>query len=220
MGLLCLPPKVWYNKIMETISGGPKPTFNADEVLKAVNLNQATKNWVATEVPPDNVGNPGDVVFIPGGPGGLPIGGGKVLQVVTWTSTADTQQTNKADFEPIPGMQVSITPTSATSIVLVTASMNANLTGTVESQLAYFQISDSSDNPLLGAEQRRLGIEAYSGTGNMQLSSSLYIQGVDTPNTTSPITYKVSYKCYSTNHSVRVLNGEARAQMTAIEVSQ
>ena len=35
MGLLCLPPKVWYNKIMKTISGGPKPTFNANEVTLA-----------------------------------------------------------------------------------------------------------------------------------------------------------------------------------------
>jgi len=68
MGLLCLPQpqKVWYNKIMETISGGPKPTFNADEVLKATDLNQATKNWVATEVPDDSVGNVGDVVFVVG----------------------------------------------------------------------------------------------------------------------------------------------------------
>ena len=66
MGLLCWPPKVWYNKIMETISGGPKPTFNANEVLTAVNLNQATKYWVATEVPPDSEGNVGDVVFVVG----------------------------------------------------------------------------------------------------------------------------------------------------------
>jgi hypothetical protein len=51
---------------METISGGPKPTFNANEVLKAVELNQATKNWVATEVPDDSEGNIGDVVFVIG----------------------------------------------------------------------------------------------------------------------------------------------------------
>ena len=66
MGLLCLPPKVWYNKIMKTISGGEKPTFNANEVLTAVDLNQATKNWVVTEVPPDSEGNVGDVVFVVG----------------------------------------------------------------------------------------------------------------------------------------------------------
>tara|TARA_X000001036_G_scaffold77276_1_gene68881 strand:- start:410 stop:568 length:159 start_codon:yes stop_codon:yes gene_type:complete len=51
---------------METISGGPKPTFNANEVLTAVNLNQATKYWVATEVPPNSEGNVGDVVFVVG----------------------------------------------------------------------------------------------------------------------------------------------------------
>jgi len=66
MGLLCLPQKVWYNKIMETISGGPKPTFNANEVLKAVALHKATKNWVATDVPDDSEGNIGDVVFVIG----------------------------------------------------------------------------------------------------------------------------------------------------------
>ena len=58
---------------MTNISGGPKPApFEANNVLEAVKLNEATRNWVATEVPDDSEGNVGDVVFIPGGPGGSP----------------------------------------------------------------------------------------------------------------------------------------------------
>jgi hypothetical protein len=52
---------------MTNISGGPKPTFVKDTVLKALKLNEATRNWVATEVPADNKGSVGDVVFITGG---------------------------------------------------------------------------------------------------------------------------------------------------------
>jgi hypothetical protein len=175
---------------------------------------------VVDAVPDDADGEIGDVVFIPGGPGGAPaVGGGKVLQVVTWTSTADNPITNKADWQPIPDMEISVTPNSATSTIVVTASMNANLIGNVQDQLGYFRITDASNNPITGTDQRRFGIEGYSGSGSMQLSTSLHIQGVDTPNTTSPTTYKVSYRTYKDDHSLRLLNSEARAQMTAIEVS-
>ena len=51
---------------MSTISGGSKPEFTGNEVLKASELNLATHHWVATEVPDNSVGRDGDIVFVPG----------------------------------------------------------------------------------------------------------------------------------------------------------
>ena len=119
MGLLCLPQKVWYNKIMETISGGPKPTFNADEVLKAVNLNQATRNWVATEVPPDSDGNVGDVVFIPGGPGGGSSLGAWTPYTPTligWTLGNGTVSGTYCQIGKVVHFQITLTVGSTTAI--------------------------------------------------------------------------------------------------------
>jgi hypothetical protein len=71
MGLLCLPPKVWYNRVMETISGGPSEEFLPDTILQAAKLNKALENWVVTEVPDEDEGEIGDVVFVTGpGDGG------------------------------------------------------------------------------------------------------------------------------------------------------
>ena len=74
MGLLCLPPKVWYNRVMETISGGPSDEtrdFQPNAILEAAKLNKALENWVVTEVPGDEDGEIGDVVFVTGpGDGG------------------------------------------------------------------------------------------------------------------------------------------------------
>jgi microcystin-dependent protein len=72
MGLLCLPPKVWYNKIMETISGGPSEEFLPDTILQAAKLNKSLENWVVTEVPSEDEGEIGDVVFVTGPNGGSP----------------------------------------------------------------------------------------------------------------------------------------------------
>ena len=71
---------------METISGGPSEQFLPDTILQAAKLNKALENWVVTEVPGEDEGEIGDVVFVTGpGDGGSSssVGGGKVLQVVS-----------------------------------------------------------------------------------------------------------------------------------------
>ena len=89
MGLLCLPLKVWYNRVMETISGGPSDEtrdFKPNAILESAKLNKALENWVVTEVPDDSVGEIGDVVFVTGpGDGGSSssVGGGGLVHLHT-----------------------------------------------------------------------------------------------------------------------------------------
>ena len=211
MGLLCLPPKVWYNKIMETISGGPKPTFNADEVLKAVNLNQATKNWVATEVPPDSDGNVGDVVFIPGGPGGLPaVAGGKFLQIVRATDGTLRRTTSTTDWVDA-SLSVTITPSLATSAVILIWTAQVYCSGT-GNRLGRTMITDSSNNIISGAGQ--------SSTGTLSTNSRWIVTeiGYSTPATTSAITYKARFRSEEVGTTIELRNADKLGQLFAIEV--
>lgn len=49
---------------MATVSGGSKPTFTADQVLHAVEMNQLNQEWIVDSVPAGSAGKNGDVVFV------------------------------------------------------------------------------------------------------------------------------------------------------------
>jgi hypothetical protein len=211
MGMLCLPLKVWYNKNMATINGGSKPTFNANEVLKAVDLNQATKNWIVDAVPDDSEGAIGDVVFIPGGPGGLPaVGGGKVLQVVRATDSTRITTTS-TDFIDA-GISVTITPTESTSGILLVWNAYRQMSGPDHYHIA--QITDNSDNAISGVEGAPYG---GNNTGSDVVAT---VFAYATPATTSATTYKGRFRSLNGSGSpVGIFNDVNTGQMYAIELA-
>ena len=81
---------------MTTLSGGPRKTdFQDGEFLTASGFNEATQFWLADEVPTNEEGNDGDVVFVVGdavgGSGELPgIGGWATIEEVSGTYTKHT----------------------------------------------------------------------------------------------------------------------------------
>ncbi len=105
---------------METISGGPSEQFIPDTILQAAKLNKALENWVVTEVPGEDEGEIGDVVFVtgPGDGDSSSVGGGKVLQVVQKTESA--LLTNSSNAYQTHN-SLSITPTAVGNVLLVQA---------------------------------------------------------------------------------------------------
>jgi hypothetical protein len=204
---------------MTNISGGPKPTFVEDTVLEALKLNEATRNWVATEVPDDTYGDIGDVVFIPGGPGGAPIGGGgKVLQVVraTDTETRTTTSTTLVDAS----LSVTITPQKSDSfIMLITSTMWQAQSTTDGANSGRISITDSANASLSGGELVRLGVANITGTSTRVIYGYATIFVYDSPATTSPVTYKTRFRSDSASVSFMLPNIVATGQMFAIEVS-
>ena len=112
---------------------------------------------------------------------------GKVLQVVSTTKT-DVFSTTSTSFVDVTGISVSITPTSATSKILVIVQMQASQGSS----------SDSIYRLLRGATVIAVSTSGSSKNGFGQVSSSyansMFTIGVtflDSPTTTSATTYKV-----------------------------
>jgi hypothetical protein len=216
MGLLCLPPKVWYNRVMETISGGPSKDevnryFDANQILESAKLNKALENWVVTEVPDDTDGEIGDVVFVTGpGDGGSPGGGGKVLQVVRETNTSSAN-TNNTDWED-EGISLTITPQKSDSTILL--QHIGIYQATAAGQYIGTRITDSSDTAISGAQNVQFGAAQDAG---MTVPCAMFAYTV--PATTNPVTYKMQFKAYLGTSAVSIRNDINPGQFYAFEVS-
>ena len=197
--------------------GGPASRENA--VLQALEGDSGLA-WaegmalsVVDAVPDDADGEIGDVVFIPGGPGGAPAaGGGKVLQVVRATDSTD-RSTNSTSFVDITGMSVTITPTKATSAIIILHTSDAR-TSSSSTNVGYFQITDSANNPISGAENCRIGCDTFG-----VLLYPMTMVGYAMPATTLAVTYKARFRSHTSTGSLEVKNGSQQTgQMFALEI--
>jgi len=116
---------------------------------------------------------------------------GKIGQVISTTKT-DTFSTASTTFVDITGLSVSITPTSATSKILIHINLvkgtNAN------DQSAFKLVRGSTDIAIGDADGSRTRATLPSYTGNADASpqyTSLAMTHLDSPSTTSATTYKI-----------------------------
>ena len=142
--------------------------------------------------------------------GKLWLAGGKVLQIVRATDTTD-QSTTSTTFVDVTGVSVTITPQKSTSAVLIISSFWVAAFGHTDNQ-AFLQITDSSNNPISGAESLQLG------DGAAVLRQQPFVIARATPATTSAVTYKLRFK--NNGAGTVAINGSGvTTQMYAIEVS-
>ena len=119
-------------------------------------------------------------------------GGGKILQIVSTTKT-DTTSISSSDFANITGMSVSITPSSTSNKIFLIGYVCVSLTDF--QKRVYLKITGGNAANYIGAAGT--GIEAANvavlrvNTNYGQLNSPL--QYLDSPNTTSAITYQVQW---------------------------
>ena len=124
------------------------------------------------------------------------VAGGKILQVVSTTKT-DTFSSSVAagGTVDVTGLTATITPTAATSTILV----NANVVGSIDASnygaISFFVQRDST--PILigdaASNRTRVGTAQWNGpTGNALNVAAASLFGQDSPATTSSITYKVT----------------------------
>lgn len=137
------------------------------------------------------------------------IAGGKVLQVVRATDTTNRTTTSTSAVDA--SISVTITPTSASSNILLVWNLYATLTsGTT--RLGYYQITDSANNGISGAEDVIVGAE-----GNLTKWFVVTAIAYDSPATTSATTYKGRFYAYSgTTNNIE--NSTKTGQLFAIEV--
>lgn len=115
---------------------------------------------------------------------------GTVLQVVSVTKT-DTFSASLAAgaSTPITGLSLTVTPSSSTSKILITASVTghmANRNG--------FAATLARGTTLLGignASGSRTRLGAATGQAESAMTGNVILQFLDSPATTSPVTYNV-----------------------------
>jgi len=155
------------------------------------------------------------------------IGGGKVLQVVSTTKT-DTFSTTSSTFADVTGLSLSITPASASNKIFLVASLVAGQNGL---NAAFFQFAGGNSGTFVGDSA---GSRPQAATSLGILDSPGYFRNnmvmnfLDSPATTSAITYKVQTRVgaggtvfvgRSGDDSDNANHGRYPSSITAIEVA-
>ena len=138
-----------------------------------------------------------------------PAGGGKVLQVVS--TTYSTQATSSSGTYADTGVSLSITPSSASSKVLILlTNFWEKDNGSGDNAIRY--------NLVRGATQiHESYLNGYTST-SMRLIGSYSLQYLDSPNTTSSTTYKTQFKNFVNSGTIYTQVGSATATMILMEI--
>ena len=125
---------------------------------------------------------------------------GRVLQVVSATTTASTTTTTST-LTDVTGLTATITPSSASSKVLVMVATQWQLFRSAIELSGYFLLLRGSTT-IFNQSANSLAIEAGLSTGSRIYLCGWYAPSiVDSPATTSATTYKVQMSCQSTGSS-------------------
>jgi hypothetical protein len=119
----------------------------------------------------------------------LASGTGNVLQVVSGTDASAVNITSTSMTDT--GLSASITPSATSSKILVLINHNAFVWGPGAVPFAYFQVLRDSTNISGGGDGIAFGMKAYlHGDGNNYKGEPLVFNHLDSPSTTSSVTYK------------------------------
>jgi len=153
-------------------------TLKVDTILKRTGTGTIT------------VGQSGDTISIPSGATLSASGLGKIGQVVQTTKT-DTTSISSATFAQISGFSVSITPSAATSKILIMSQLNLGNNSTnlyvrlMRDTTSIFQSDAASNRP-----QATYGYTSHGQYG-MNPSPIIYM---DSPSSTSALAYSVYWR--------------------------
>jgi hypothetical protein len=153
---------------------------------------------------------------------------GSVLQVVS-TAKSDQFTTSSTSFTDVTGMSATITPTSSSSKILVIFSVG--LVGNSNAgQFVYLQlVRDTTSISIGDASESRARVSAGNGGTQPYSNSSLTITNLDSPSTTSAVTYKIQMRSQSSgtakfnsrgDDADSSAYGRSSASLTLMEIAQ
>lgn len=200
--------------ITVTDSTGPVPTVTnsmATAITTNGDLIYGTGSGTFTR---RGIGSTGDVLTVSGGipVWSAPAGGGKVLQVIN--AIAQTAVTTSSNNNSDTGLTATITPSSASSKILVTIHQNGmqKSAGNLNNCISIFLLRGAdiiADTDFAGG---------YTATA-LQLSyGSFSMSYLDSPNTTSARTYKTQFRSRANTADVTVQFNAATSFITLMEI--
>jgi hypothetical protein len=163
--------------------------------------------------------------------GGVPSGGGGGFIQTKSSVKTDAFSTSSSSYTDITGFNVSITPSSTSSKILVICQISGNGTGATQGYFALTRvIGGSTDNTIFVGDATgnrvRATLNMYNNQNNECKNGTLVF--LDSPNTTSAITYKIQTRTQgagtiNVNRSELFQNnansGTLTSSITAMEVS-
>ena len=157
----------------------------------------------------------GTTVSLASGHTAVGFGGGKVLQVVGATSSTE-QSTTSTSYTDITNLSVSITPSATTSKVLIlyTDTMLTNRSNDVSSGNVFIQLL--RDSTSVAIKQKGFYDNA-GGNGSKSLYTGEALVHLDSPSSTSAITYKIQIKA-SSSTTVKSQYTNDTASIIAMEI--
>jgi hypothetical protein len=158
------------------------------------------------------IGSTGNVLTVSGGVPvwSAPAGGGKVLQVVSATTSTQVSSASVTYIDSL--LTATITPTLITSKVLVLVSQNGIFKDTSNTALLVRLMRDATNLGFLS------GLGGYTGNAITLGFGSISASYLDSPATTSAITYKtqIASQAGTGNAGVQVLGIGSEASMSMI----
>lgn len=150
-----------------------------------------------------------------------PAGGGKVLQVVTASYSTETTVTSTTFTDT--GLSASITPSSASSKILVLYSQQITLTRNGAYAKAWLRLMKDSTaiwtigNVALGESGIGINAAGASVVDHDRITTGVYL---DSPATTSSLTYKIQGAVINTlnSHTVKFQLASIPSQITLMEI--
>ena len=138
----------------------------------------------------------------------LSAGFGKILQVVQGTTTTTVTTTSASYVDT--NLTVTITPSAATSSVLILTAQNINCDGVGDTVI---------DWQILRGATSIAAFPRYVFSSGSQVKSGTYAASwLDSPATTSATTYKTQFKRSVGSNSIAAQNVSSRSTIIAMEV--
>ncbi len=141
---------------------------------------------------------------------------GSVLQVVSFNYSTDTSTTSNTVFSDT-GITATITPTSASSKILILISNPAYVTGSAVNSGGQFQLLRGA-TVIYGTSVNSLYINATGATG-LAVNSQQGINYLDSPNTTSATTYKLQQQSYFSGRTIGSQVNGATSSIMLLEIA-
>ena len=139
------------------------------------------------------------------------IDGGKVLQVVTSNTSSTVTVTGNADTDT--GLTANITPSATSSKIAIFANVSSVLKVSGDHNIDINLLRGSSIISSFCQDIADTGNSDYFSIGNQGVSY------LDTPSSSSQLTYKVNFSKSNTNGSARVQQSSGMSTMIIMEIS-
>jgi len=142
---------------------------------------------------------------------------GKILQVVSAVSTTTVTVTGTTFTDS--GLSAAITPSSSSNKILVLINQQFGIfSSSAETGAGYKLLRDSS-TIYGGVQNYQLYIEATGNSAGVQLYFPANLNFLDSPSSTSSLTYKTQIRQYQSGDTVRTQPDSMQSSITLMEVA-